>query len=837
MPGLTRYLCTVLKSYPSSWLRLVLLCMSLVIACMGVSAVLTINQGARQSYAQQGQGMLSQVSAKIQAKDQQAISKTDYAQLRRLGVNEAVALSTVRSHLFNQQQQQLTTQKVTISGLDSLPVMASNKAIYQPGSDQSAPLLKAKSGQAQALQSSFGSLSHAPQQALVHQQLYQLLKADNDSVITLASGKHLPPLKRVDNATMGNDIVMDIALFAEVFDAAPISKILLVGELSQQRQAFIRALLPPHLSLQMLPNSEQSTAMTDSFHLNLLAMALLMFVVCLFIVMNACNLLLNQRLPMLKIFRQLGLPRLTIILGQLIELFAFALICAAIGVYLGVTLALYLAPGIQATLQGLFNVSVGFGQVSYLSLYVQVLLLSLAGLTAATMLPIKELNQALSQVKNNGVANSKQFLLLALLFSAAAAIGSYLSHSILMSLLTIALLILAGCCWLIACYPAVLNALSNLLPGRWPLLHWSLRHSLWLSARSKIACCAFFIALMSNLGMNLMVDSFREATHAWLSQRLMADYYLYQDDKIDVRSKIEELQLDIKVVQRFEERVEYKGLPLQVQSYPSAASFLKALATQSELPQAARLFTQGGGAYINQQFALRHKISLGQMIVLPIGSGGSTSRQVLAIIYDYGNPYAQVLLPPDDFTVSNKRSNILSLYGTEEAIERLAEALTSLGFDRDSQLYSAAQIVALSMVTFERTFVITDSLNIITLLVAAVSMACGIIVLMQDSKPQLTLLRAMGVSKLAMQGLSLLQYGMLCLLALLFAIPFGILLSWLLINLVNKQAFYWTYPLHISIEQIASVAVTSLLVVTLIILLPVINANNRALIKDIRWLN
>ncbi|MFQ3237638.1 MAG: putative ABC transport system permease protein [Paraglaciecola sp.] len=108
---------------------------------------------------------------------------------------------------------------------------------------------------------------------------------------------------------------------------------------------------------------------------------------------------------------------------------------------------------------------------------------------------------------------------------------------------------------------------------------------------------------------------------------------------------------------------------------------------------------------------------------------------------------------------------------------------------------------------------------------------------MQDTRPQLTLLRAMGVSRRTLQGLSLGQFLLLCLIALMFAIPFGILLGWLLINLINKQAFYWTYPLHISIGQIAIVSALSLVLVSVIILLPLLSANNRPLIKDIRWLN
>ncbi|KTF07597.1 conserved hypothetical protein, secreted, partial [marine sediment metagenome] len=59
-----------------------------------------------------------------------------------------------------------------------------------------------------------------------------------------------------------------------------------------------------------------------------------------------------------------------------------------------------------------------------------------------------------------------------------------------------------------------------------------------LSSKTRLAVCAFFIALTANIGMNTMTDSFRDATEQWLTQRLYAPFYLYTDAPL---SRIETL--------------------------------------------------------------------------------------------------------------------------------------------------------------------------------------------------------------------------------------------------------------------------------------------------------
>ena len=95
----------------------------------------------------------------------------------------------------------------------------------------------------------------------------------------------------------------------------------------------------------------------------------------------------------------------------------------------------------------------------------------------------------------------------------------------------------------------------------------------------------------------------------------------------------------------------------------------------------------------------------------------------------------------------------------------------------------------------------------------------------------------LGVSAFKTQFLAMFQYVLLCLVALIFATPFGILLAWVLITDINYQAFSWTYPLLISLTKIAKVYALSFCVVILVIIVPLIRAGKRPLINDIRQVN
>jgi putative ABC transport system permease protein len=146
-------------------------------------------------------------------------------------------------------------------------------------------------------------------------------------------------------------------------------------------------------------------------------------------------------------------------------------------------------------------------------------------------------------------------------------------------------------------------------------------------------------------------------------------------------------------------------------------------------------------------------------------------------------------------------------------------------------------LLAVSMQTFDRTFLITDGLNIVTLLVAALSLATSVLMIDSDNRPQRALLRSMGVGNIQIAGLSVIQYGLLSILTCLVALPFGIGLTWLLINLINVQAFSWSYPMLIEPYKLLSSAIASVVLIVIVVALPLYILSRRKLIEDIKCLS
>jgi putative ABC transport system permease protein len=61
---------------------------------------------------------------------------------------------------------------------------------------------------------------------------------------------------------------------------------------------------------------------------------------------------------------------------------------------------------------------------------------------------------------------------------------------------------------------------------------------------------------------------------------------------------------------------------------------------------------------------------------------------------------------------------------------------------------------------------------------------------------------------------------LLCLVTALLSVPCGIYLAYVFINLVNRYAFNWSYSLSINAQVIATSVGVSLLIISLVLLLP-----------------
>lgn len=684
--------------------------------------------------------------------------------------------------------------------------------------------------------------------------------------ITSSSSSAVIVQLRVSTAVPQDTVVMSLADFyrRNITEATwPLSGFLSLQTLSQNEKLDIQRRLSQAVEFEDVSTQQDTGSLPDSFKLNLWAMGALMAVVALFIVLNALNLMYRTRLPNIIRMRQLGISSRHLTTALLAELLLYCVLSVPVGCAAGFYAASMLSPIISGTFSSLFDavfITPDVNLISTLALSVIVTFLSL-GIFA--LIPAKQLSTALStsNVKAAQPMRKRSVLVWTIAGIALLAITQALISTTLHALLFVALLLLVSCSLVIIWLPILANGVMKVTPSSKPVLHFIVASTAQLSSRTRLAVCAFFIALTANIGMNVMTDSFRAATESWLTQRLYAPAYLYTDKALSELvipegvASTPLLRLQGKLVAQSNASgndssssgsKSADATTISISSYPTHDDGRNALIVDSSVPNAWAKFESGEGIYINQQLAFSNDVSLGDTLFLEelravnidessnqINNGffnKPPSFTVLGIYPDYGNMKAQLLLPLSSFnrdTIGDAAfSGVLAIsYGQStfpankpEAPQTFDQKETTLA--TQGNLYSREELLTLSMDTFDRTFVLTDGLNITTLLVAGIAFAVSLSILSLSNASSLTVLRALGVSKTAVKLSLLGQYIFLCLLTALLAVPFGIYLAYVFIFKVNRLAFSWVYPLAVDFGVIVSSVTVSLAIICLVIALP-----------------
>jgi putative ABC transport system permease protein len=233
---------------------------------------------------------------------------------------------------------------------------------------------------------------------------------------------------------------------------------------------------------------------------------------------------------------------------------------------------------------------------------------------------------------------------------------------------------------------------------------------------------------------------------------------------------------------------------------------------------------RGDGAIINEQLARRAGLALGDRV--PVGPG----MPVLGIYGDYGNPVGQVIVT---------ESVMARLYPDEQALRfglrlppadvpALRTALTDdLGLP-PSQIIDQRAIKDLSLQVFDRTFTVTDALNVLTLGVAGFALLTSLLTLSSLRLPQMAPLWAMGLPRGALGALDLARVLLLAALTVLLALPLGLALAWVLLTVVNPLAFGWRLPMYLFPWDYLRLALTAMAAALLAALWPARHLARRA---------
>lgn len=764
----------LLGHYRRHPLQMVLVLLGLTLGVSLLVGVTTINQHAKQSYSNSGKIFTNPFPYRIQAKHAAfKVPQGFYVQLRQAGFTQCYPFDVRR---FTAQ----SGINVNVIGFDPVAMLA----LYPSGSSQARDNL---------------ALSEFPYPVLVGKDLAQTQGWANGQVITMQDGSQIGPIKIDQHQVLsGSNMLADMQVVRQFQTLAGFSRIA-CKTLSTQQMAELKSFLPDGLKV-VKNNRQELSSLTKAFHMNLTAMGLLAFLVGLFIFYQAMSMTFVQRLPLIGSLRQLGVTGKQVVQAVLIELTLMISFAWLAGNGLGLLLANQLIYKVATSLNDLYGANVGLTISMSWSAAAFSLFLSFAGTLAACFWPLIRLRHSqpiqlslrLSNLRSSGRELFWQAWA-ALAFALLAWLMTLMPKSleagfliIVFTLLSVAL-ITPYLLW--KCFRGLAKTVPSVV---W---RWFFSDAASSMSYRGIALMAFLLALAANIGVETMVGSFRDTTDKWLSQRLASDLYLSPTHQNTTRIEqwlLKQPQVD-QLNWRWQTELHTARGQLQVVSTGDTISEFNALTAKASVNNYWYLLHHSRSLMVSESMALKYNIAPGDRLdlVSPLGS----EWLVVGVYYDYGNPYNQLMLSQHNWSNYFDRAGSVSigvqLYNPEQ-INLIKQRLEQTFHISSENIYDSGKLHQRAMGLFDRTFFIADALCHITLVIAVIGLFFATLSGEVARQRQTALLRCLGVTG---KELIILGGGQLVLFALisaLVAVPLGIGISYMIVDILLQHSFGWS---------------------------------------------
>ncbi|WP_020395972.1 FtsX-like permease family protein [Thiolinea disciformis] len=756
--------------------------------CAGValwSAVQIINGHARASYEQGNQVLGAQAYYWIRAKDETGVSTADYAQLRRQGFREVYPV--VQGVLLSAKQQ-------------AIPIIATDPIA-----------LPVQAIQTNTSATEFNGLAfmQAPYQAWFPPSLARELGVQVNERLLLKDGQTMPPALLQTQTQQGRQVLLDIAPALSLLKRDKLSY-LAVTQLSEPEKTRLQQSLPAHLSLVENRQSVDLSQLTQSLHTQLSAMSLLSFAVGLFIVFNAVRFSLWYRRPTLRTLRLMGVSVSTLSLAIAVETLVWSLVGSGLGLALGYLLSQSLLPTVSSSLQSLYGANLGSDIIFQTRTLLWAWLLTLGGLILALALPLWQ-QLRLPVLPSNTLSThwrsdqrTRKRLLIAASVLALLAIFIYpLIHQLIQGFILLGMVLLAAAWALPALLASSLKLLEYLLPPDSFKARWLIRDGWAQLPALRTAMMALLLALTANLGVEMLVGSFRTALSTWLEQRIAADFYVQGSSQFKLQTLLDDPNTAdwlAAVNERTQISLRWQEHPLLLRGVNPSAPDSQTISFTQALPDALKTWqaadSQQQWVLANEQLHYLAGVKLGDSLALETPQG-PVAFQVIGFVHDYGNPYYQLFLPNSllkRYWPHAEPWNT-SLWLKDQRFAAQAEQALLKAGAKAGDWVEQKTIKSLSLSIFDRTFAMTAAMNSLTLWVASIALLAALMAILQERLPEFAQWRALGVNRLEQWLVMSTPLFIWAGITWLAALPLGALLSWILIHKLNVMAFGWSMPL------------------------------------------
>jgi putative ABC transport system permease protein len=584
--------------------------------------------------------------------------------------------------------------------------------------------------------------------------------------------------------------------------------------LSPAEAARLESLLPADELL--LPAESQSQAiveMTRAFRINLTALSLLALVVGVFLIHATLSFLAVRRRQAIGTARALGVTRRQLFGVTLAEALALGAVGTAMGLLLGHLLGTGLTQLVLRTIEDLYYAQTAAVRPA-VWIYIKGALLGLGATVIAALAPALAAGRIPPRALQSRAALEQRTRKRLPALAIGGAVVAAIAAAILMLDTQSLVVAFAGLF-------AVIAAAALLIPALTPwVIRWLQAPAAWIGglpgrltaraaaaslSRTGVAVTALAVATATVTGIGLMIASFRGNVGDWLDQTLQADFHMRIAPGI---AAVDSEALSPDAIAMLRRLPGVAGLSLARWSrIPTGDSGLQLRAIEPGPegwglrivegdPDAARAaFERGTEVVISESLARRREMAVGDRFELPAATG-PVSFQVAGVFRDFSSDRGAVVMQLAAFR-RHWQDESLSGVGVylvpgadaaaaRQAIERFVAASGEL------DLAASAELRAVAMQIFDRSFTITEVLRWLAGLVAFFGILSSLLALELERTREIGVLRALGFVPAQIRTLIIGQTSLLGLVAGLFAIPLGVVLAGLLVYVVNERAFGWS---------------------------------------------
>ncbi len=649
-----------------------------------------------------------------------------------------------------------------------------------------------------------------------------------DRFEVIAAGKTFPGalLGIIDGSksfALDNLMVVDIAVAQAWLDQRGwLSRIdVRIPQGDTELPAKLRNLLPAGTQLlNAAARTRSLSEMSAAFMTNLSAMSLLALLVGLFLIYNSVSFAVLQRRGLIGVLRALGVTRRQTFLLILGESAVLGLLGAAVGVVLGIWLGEQLLVLVSRSINDLyFRVSVTAVTVSPHAIGKGLIVGLAATLLAAAVPAIEAASGQPRLALTRSVLEHRSRRLLPMIAMAGLGIGLlavlllHFSGSNLLAGLSAVFMLILG---FALCVPVAVKVLTTVLA---PLASRVGGTSARLAlagiganlSRTGIAIVALAVAVAATIGVSVMVDSFRGSVSAWLDHTLQSDIYVSAPNAVLEHDLIADL---VKVpgvaaystsrrvwLENPAGRLRLLALHIAPGHYPGAKIL------DAEPQQVWPAFAHDDAVLVSEPYAYRHGVAAGDEIRL-MTAAGERAFAIAGTYRSYDVNAGAVLMSRrtyerfwDDPAIDSVGLFLRPGARADEVLQQLQ----AISQDRQHiVLRSNREIRELSLQVFDRTFVITDVLYWLATGVALIGILGAMLALQMERARELAILRALGMTPAQLGGMVITQTATIGLLSGLAAVPLGLVMAWVLIEVINRRAFGWQMDILLSWQVLAA---------------------------------